>query len=78
MEFGNLIYSYYNGFVINVANVLHLSYYEINFILFGLLYPVLILGSFGFYLFQRGRLKKIEKQNNSTKTSCIAASDFQP
>ncbi len=52
----NYVFVYCTDFVINLANLLGLSYYEVNFILFIVLYPVLLVGSALFYLIQRRRL----------------------
>jgi hypothetical protein len=53
-------YNYCTDFVINLANMLHLSYYEINFLFFCLIYPVALMVSFSFYVAQRQKLKKQE------------------
>jgi len=58
VELGKFIYAYCTDFIINLANILNLSYYEINFIIFCLIYPGLIFGTFGLYVIQRKRLKK--------------------
>ena len=51
------LYNYCTDFVINLANLAHLSYYEINFIFFCVLYPVLSIASIFFYFIQRKRLR---------------------
>lgn len=56
------VYNYCTDFVINLANSLNLSYYEINFILFIILYPALIAGSLLIYSIQKWRLKKWQRQ----------------
>ena len=53
------IYYYCTDFVINLANILNLSYYEINAIIFCFLYPLVIVGLTGIYLIQKIRLKKL-------------------
>lgn len=63
IELGKFIYAYCTDFIINLANIFNLSYYEINFIIFCVLYPVLIIGSIGFYLKQRIRFKRIKEHN---------------
>jgi hypothetical protein len=63
IEIGKFIYAYCTDFIINLANISHLSYYEINFIIFCLLYPVLIFGIVGLYVIQRKRVKMIKEQN---------------
>ena len=60
------IYNYCTDFVINLANITHLSYYEINFILFCILYPLLAIGLPLLLIIQKikiGRLQKIELKN---------------
>lgn len=37
------VYCYCTDFVINVANLTGLSYYEVNFVLFIVVYPILLL-----------------------------------
>ncbi len=59
IEAGVYIYSYCTDFVINLANILNLSYYEINFIVFCILYPLLIIVSLGFHIRQKIRLNKL-------------------
>jgi hypothetical protein len=56
------IYNYCTDFVINLAIILNLSYYEINFILFIIGYPALIFGSVLLYLIQRWRLRNEQTQ----------------
>ena len=53
------IYVYCTDFIINLANILNLSYYEINAIIFCFLYPTLIFVLTLTYLIQKIRLKKI-------------------
>ena len=53
------IYVYCTDFIINLANILNLSYYEINAIIFCFLYPTLIFVLTLIYLIQKIRLKKI-------------------
>ena len=55
--FFNHTFAYCTDFIINCANILNLSYYEINFILFCLLYPALLLGAMLTYGIQRRRLR---------------------
>ena len=54
------IYVYCTDFIINLANILDLSYYEINAIIFCFLYPILIVGLTGIYLLQKIRLNKLK------------------
>ena len=43
VEFGTFIYVYCTDFVINLANLSGLSYYEINALIFCVLWPLLTL-----------------------------------
>lgn len=54
------VYVYCTDFIINLANILDLSYYEVNTFIFCILYPITIIGLIVIYLIQRRRLKKIE------------------
>jgi hypothetical protein len=58
---GMNVYAYCTDFVINLANIFNLSYYEINFILFCVLYPILIVGSIIAYIIQRLRIGHLKK-----------------
>lgn len=58
-DFVNEIYVYCTDFVINLANILDLSYYEINTLIFCIIYPLLLFGLTAIYLIQKRRLKKI-------------------
>lgn len=62
IEIFNYSFTYCTDFVINCANILNLSYYEINFILFCLIYPILIFGSFGMFLIQKKRLNNLQRK----------------
>gem|GEM_PF-1292659 len=55
------IYAYCTDFIINLSNIFGLSYYEINFIIFILLYPILLLASPTIYFIQKRKLRKLEK-----------------
>jgi len=60
MELVNFVYNYCTDFIINLANLFYLSYYEINFIIFCLLYPLLVVGLTVVYFVQKKRLKNIQ------------------
>ena len=53
------IYVYCTDFIINLANIFNLSYYEINAIIFCFLYPLLLVGFIAIYLFQKRRLNNL-------------------
>jgi hypothetical protein len=65
MELVNFVFAYCTDFIINLSNIFNLSYYEINFIMFCVLYPIFIIGSIGIYIFQKMRLKRLKVQNNT-------------
>ena len=53
------IYVYCTDFIINLANIFNLSYYEINSIIFCFLYPLLLVGLIAIYLFQKRRINNL-------------------
>ena len=53
------IYVYCTDFILNLANIFNLSYYEINAIIFCFLYPLLLVGFIAIYLFQKRRLNNL-------------------
>jgi len=61
-ELGASLYVYCTDFLINLTNILNLSYYEINFFVFCLLYPILLVGSLALYVLQKRRLKNVQKR----------------
>lgn len=61
IEVFNFLYVYCTDFVINLANLTNLSYYEINFIFFCLIYPLLFTAMPFIYQIQRYRLSKLKK-----------------
>ena len=61
------VYFYCTDLIINLANIFNLSYYEINFLVFCVLYPLLLIGSIAIYLLQRKRYERIKAIKNKTK-----------
>lgn len=59
-EFIGYSYAYCTDFVINLANITGLSYYEINALLFCILYPLLAFGLPLLFIIQKRRLIKIK------------------
>jgi hypothetical protein len=55
-EIIDIIYVYCTDCVINLANMTGLSYYEINFLLFCFLYPILFIATPLLYIVQKHRL----------------------
>jgi len=60
-DFITKLYFYCTDFIINLANITNLSYYEINFFIFCLIYPVLLVGLVLTFFVQKIRLKKQEQ-----------------
>ena len=58
------IYVYCTDFIINFANIVNWSYYEVNTLIFCILYLVLLIGLTGIYLIQKSRLKKLKANIN--------------
>ena len=55
---GKYIYVYCTDFVINLANLFNLSYYEVNFVIFCIVYPLLFILSPIVFTLLKIRLKK--------------------
>ena len=63
------LYAYCTDFIINLSNITGLSYYEVNFVIFIIIYPLLLFVSPVVYIYQKSRLRTIKKQTiASTKT----------
>ncbi len=56
-----LMYHCCTDFIISLANLFSLSYYEINAILFCVLYPLLFIGLIVLFIIQNYRLKKLKE-----------------
>jgi len=54
------LYAYCTDFIINLANITGLSYYEVNFAIFIMIYPILLLVTPMMYIFQKIRLYNIK------------------
>lgn len=59
--FGNL-YAYCTDFIINLANLFEISYYETNFILFIILFPLALVGSAAYFFIQSMRLHFLKRR----------------
>lgn len=55
------LYIYCTDFIINIANLTGLSYYEVNFIIFIIFYPLMLIVSTIVYLIQKLRLRSIKR-----------------
>jgi len=55
------LYVYCTDFIIHLAHLFSLSYYEVNFIIFCIIYPLFLVGSFSLYMIQLRRLRQYMK-----------------
>lgn len=51
------LYTYCTDFIINLANITGLSYYELNFVIFIVLYPLLLFVAPRVYIIQKSGLR---------------------
>jgi hypothetical protein len=58
-EFFQALYAYCTDFIINLANFWEISYYEMNFIIFVVLYPLAFVLTLASYLYYNRKLKKV-------------------
>lgn len=56
-----VVFVYCTDFMINLGNLLGLSYYEVNALLFCLLWPLVTIALLLFYSVQQYQLKKFRK-----------------
>lgn len=63
IKIGNVVYAYCTDFIINLANLLGLSYYEVNAIIFCFIYPIFIFILTTIFLFQKRRLNNYNLDN---------------
>lgn len=62
---GSFIYAYCTDFVINLANIFNLSNYEINAIIFCIIWPLLTVFLILLNIYKLISLKKIIHRHNS-------------
>ena len=60
------LYAYCTDFMINLANITDLSYYEVNFIIFIIIYPLLLIITPTLYVIQKLRLHIIKNPTIAT------------
>jgi predicted membrane protein len=65
--YGARLYVYCTDFCINMANILDSSYYEFNFVLFCILFPLLTILLPIVYIVQCWYLKQLKKNKNEHK-----------
>ena len=61
MEIIQMIYNYCTDFIIILSNMTNSSYYEINFLVFALLYPLLLSASLLTFIIQKWRIYTLLK-----------------
>jgi hypothetical protein len=59
------LYAYCTDFIINLANITGLSYYEVNFVIFIVIYPLLVIITPTFFVIQKLRLRTIKNHTIS-------------
>ena len=67
------LYAYCTDFIINLANITGLSYYEVNFVIFIIIYPLLLIITPTLYVIQKLRLRTIK--NHTTATTKTESKD---
>jgi hypothetical protein len=55
------IYNYCTDFVINLANLTGLSYFEVNLLVFLIIYPALLLACLFLFIIQIKRVKRLQE-----------------
>jgi hypothetical protein len=60
------LYAYCTDFIINLANITGLSYYEVNFVIFIIIYPLLLIITPTLYVIQKLRLHTIKNHTIAT------------
>ena len=63
------IYVYCTDFIINLSNILDWSYYEVNVLIFCLIYPVSLIVLIGVFYVQKRRLKNALEKFSSPKNN---------
>jgi hypothetical protein len=65
IELVNLLYVYCTDFIISLANLLHLSYYEVNTFFFCILYPLGLVLLLVVFFWQKRRLRRLKKEHSN-------------
>lgn len=60
------LYTYCTDFIINLSNIMGLSYYEMNFVIFIIIYPLFLFFSPLVFIYQKSMLYNIKKQSIAT------------
>lgn len=70
-EMTTKIYIYCTDFVITIANLSGLSYYEVNALIFCILYPILLIVLVVVYIVLKRKLVKLRKRQTLLPTNEI-------
>lgn len=62
-ELVNLLYVYCTDFIISLANLLYLSYYEVNTLFFCIVYPLVLVLLLVVFFWQKSRLKRLKTES---------------
>jgi uncharacterized membrane protein YqjE len=65
----NLVYVYCTDFIISLANLFHLSYYEVNTLFFCIVYPLGLVLLLVVFVWQKSRLKTLKTGSRSSNLS---------
>ena len=61
-----VLYAYCTDFVINLANISGTSYYEVNFVIFIIIYPLFLILAPTIFIIQKLRLSKLKEKHKTT------------
>ena len=61
------VYGYCTDFVINIANLLGLSYYEVNALIFVIIWPLLTVALVVLFVVQMVRYRRLKKLSSQQK-----------
>ena len=65
LEIVNSVFAYCTNFILNLTELLSVSYYEVNAILFVILWPVLTIALVILNTFQRVKLNRLMRQKRN-------------
>ncbi|MFN8438261.1 MAG: hypothetical protein U0V72_11590 [Cytophagales bacterium] len=60
------LYAYCTDFIINLSNIAGLSYYEVNFVVFIIIYPLFLFVSAIIFIYQKSKLRNFKRRNIAT------------
>jgi hypothetical protein len=69
IEIVNSVFAYCTNFILNLTEILSVSYYEVNAVLFVILWPILTIALIVLNIYQRAVLFKFLKKNKHIKVT---------